>query len=105
MDDLWLPTYDEFLGHKSTSISGQTFNGRNYKDPFQYSMEYYALKEEIREVLCFQEYCTLKIQKMFIDPYYGKNMKRIAHMVDEVCKEVETRRFPPGAKRGGKKED
>ena len=26
-------------------------------------------------------------------------------MVDEVCKEVETRRFPPGAKRGGKKED
>ena len=26
-------------------------------------------------------------------------------MVDEVCKEVETRRFPPGAKRGGKNED
>ena len=26
-------------------------------------------------------------------------------MVDEVCKEVETRRLPPGAKRGGKKED
>ena len=24
-------------------------------------------------------------------------------MVDEVCKEVETRRLPPGAKRGGKK--
>ena len=26
-------------------------------------------------------------------------------MVDEFCKEVETRRFPSGAKRGGKKED
>ena len=29
----------------------------------------------------------------------------IAHMVDEVCKEVGTRRLPPGAKRGGKRED
>ena len=32
-------------------------------------------------------------------------MKNIAHMVDKVCKEVGTRRLPPGAKRGGKKED
>ena len=32
-------------------------------------------------------------------------MRRIAHMVYEVCKEVETRRFPSRAKRGGKKED
>ena len=68
-------------------------------------MEYYALKEEIREVLSFREYETLEIQKMFRDPCCGTNMRRIAHMVDEVCKEVETRRLPPGAKRGGKKED
>ena len=32
-------------------------------------------------------------------------MERIAHMVDEVCKEVETRTLCPGAKRGGNKED
>ena len=32
-------------------------------------------------------------------------MRKIAHLVDEVCKEVETRRLPPGGKRGGKKED
>ena len=81
------------------------FNGRNSKESFQYSMEYYALKEDIREVLPFREYCTLEIHKIFRDPYYGTNKKRIAHMVDEVCKEVETRRLPPGAKRGGKKED
>ena len=32
-------------------------------------------------------------------------MRKISHMVDDVCKEVETRRLPPGAKRGGNKED
>ena len=32
-------------------------------------------------------------------------MRRIAHMVDEVCKEVETRRLPPGAKIREKRED
>ena len=67
-------------------------------------MEYYALKEEIREVLSFREYCTFEIQKLFRDPYCGTNMRRIAHMFDEVCREVETRSLPPGAKRGGKKE-
>ena len=78
------------------------FNGRNSKEPFQYSMEYYALKEEIREVLSFQEYCTLEMQKILKYPRSEKNMKMIAHMVDEMYKEVETRRFPPGDERGGK---
>ena len=32
-------------------------------------------------------------------------MKMILQMFDEVCKEVETRNFPPGAKTRGKKED
>ena len=68
-------------------------------------MEYYALKEEIVEVLYFREYCTLEIQNLFRYPYCGTNMRRIAHMVDEVCNEVETRRLPPRAKRGGKRED
>ena len=51
MDNTWLSSYDEFLRKKSTRISGQMFNIRNSKEPFQYSMEYYALKEEIREFL------------------------------------------------------
>ena len=81
------------------------FNGKNSKESFQYYMECYALKEEIREVLSIQEYYTLEIQNIFRYPYYGTNMKRNAHMVGEVCNEVGTRRLPPGAKRGGKKED
>ena len=28
-------------------------------------------------------------------------MRNISHLIDEVCKEVETGRLPPGAKRGG----
>ena len=54
-------------------------------------MEYFALKEDTREVLYFQEYYTLEIHNLHIYPYYGTNMKIIAHMVDEVCKEVDTR--------------
>ena len=68
-------------------------------------MEYCALKEEIREILSFLYFCTLEIQKLFGDPYYGENMRNISHLVDEVCKEVESGRLPPGAKRGGKKKD
>ena len=81
------------------------FKGRNSKEPFQYSMEYYALKNEVREVLYFQDLCTLEIHKLFGDPYYGENIRKIAHMVDEVCKKVETGWLPPGAKRGVRKED
>ena len=53
VDSFWLSSYDQTLWHKSTRIHGQMFNGRNSKEPFQYSMEYYALKEEIRQVLSF----------------------------------------------------
>ena len=48
MNDVWIPSYDETILQKYTSINGQMFNGRNSKKPFQYSMEYYSLKEEIR---------------------------------------------------------
>ena len=68
-------------------------------------MEYYALKEEIREVLSFREYRNIEIHNLFKYPYCGKNMKIIAHMIYEVCKEVGNRWLPPGAKRGGKNED
>ena len=60
-DYLFPPYCDESIWHKSTSGSGQVFNGKNSKKYSQYFMEYYALKEEIREVLYFQEYCTLEI--------------------------------------------
>ena len=53
VDDFCLPTYDEFIWQKSTSVVGQMFGGKNSKESFQYFMEYYALKEEIREVLYF----------------------------------------------------
>ena len=105
MDGLWLPFYNESIWQISTSINDQMFNGRTYKESFQYSMEYYSLKEEIRVVLSFREYCTIEIHKLLRDPYCGTNLKMIAHMVDEVCKEVETRRLPPGTKGRGKKED
>ena len=62
-------------------------------------MKFYALKEEIREVLSFRYYYTLEIHKLFKYPYCGTNIKRISHMVDEVCKKVGTRWFPPTAKR------
>ena len=62
-------------------------------------MEYYSLKEEIREVLNFQNFCTLEIQNPFRDLQCGENIKTITHMVDEVCKEVGTRWLPPGTKR------
>ena len=55
VDAFRLSAYDQTLWQKSTSIHGQMFNGRNSKEPFQYSMEYYALKEDIREVLYFPE--------------------------------------------------
>ena len=48
---------------KYTSVGGQMYNGRNSKESFQYFKEYYALKEEIREVLSFQYYCTVYIKK------------------------------------------
>ena len=81
------------------------FNGKNSKKSSQYFMEYCALKEEIREILSFLYFCTLEIQKLFGDPYYGENMRNISHMVDEVCKKVETRWLPPRAKRGVRRED
>ena len=49
--DLCLPAYDEVIWKKYTSVVGQMFSGKNSKEFFQYFMEYYALKEEIREVL------------------------------------------------------
>ena len=61
VDAFRLSAYDQTLWQKSTSIHGQMFNGRNSKKPFQYSMEYCALKEEIREVLYFRDFCTLEI--------------------------------------------
>ena len=75
------------------------FNGRNSKEPFQYSMEYYALKEKITKFLCFRVYSTLEINFFFRYTYSGTNKERIVHMVDEVCKEVGTRWLPLGSKR------
>ena len=53
VDDFCLPTYDEVIWHKYMSVFGQIFHGKNFKEYFQYFMEYYALKEEIREVFSF----------------------------------------------------
>ena len=75
------------------------FCGKNSKETFQYFMEYYALKEEKRDVLSFWDDFYLDINKLFKYPYYLSSMENIAHMVDEVCKEVGTRCFPPRAKR------
>ena len=58
------------------------FDGKNSKESFQYFMEYYAFKEEIREVL------SLEMKKLFKDPYYQENEIRISHMTDIVCQEV-----------------
>ena len=79
------------------------FNGKNSKKSSQYFMEYCSLKEEIRGVLSFRYFCTLEIHNLLRYSYYGEKMINIAHPVDEVCKEVETRRLPPRAKRGGKR--
>ena len=75
------------------------------KESIVYLANYCGLSDGIRKVLYFQEYCTLDIQNLFIYPYCRKNMKIIAHMVDEECKKVGTSWLPPGAKRGEKKED
>ena len=53
VDDLLIPSYDEAIWEKSTSVVGQMFGGKNSKESFQYFMEYYVLKKEIREVLYF----------------------------------------------------
>ena len=53
--DLCLPSYDEVIWQKSTSGVGQMFGGNNSKESFHYFMEYYSLKEYIREVFPFQD--------------------------------------------------
>ena len=88
---------------------GFTCRGRS-KESVVYLAYYCGLSDGIRKVLYFQEYCTLDIhtldiQNLFIYPYCRKNMKSIAHMVDEEFKKVGTSWLPPGAKRGEKKED
>ena len=93
------PYYDESIWQESTSVSGQVFNGKNSKKSSRYFMEYCDLKEEIRGVLPFQDFCTIEIENLFRDPYFGEKMRNISHMVDEVCKKVETRWLPLGAKR------
>ena len=74
------------------------------KEVVMYLADYWGLIEGLIKDLSFQEYCTLDMYKLFIDPYCGKNMKRIAQMFDELCKEVRTRWMPPRAKRGSKRE-
>ena len=88
VDDLFLPTYDEVIWHKSIGVVGQMFGGNNFKESFQYFMEYYALKEEIREVLSFRDYYYLEMKKLFKDPYFQENEVRIAHMDASVFQEV-----------------
>ena len=39
VDDFLLPSYDESILQKSTSVGGQMFNGKNSKESFQYFME------------------------------------------------------------------
>ena len=53
VDDFFNPEYDEVIWKKSTSVVVQIFSGNNYKESFQYFMEYYLLKEEKREVFSF----------------------------------------------------
>ena len=66
--DFFLPYCDESIWHKSTSVGDQMFNGGNSKESFQYFMEYYALKEEIREVFSLRDYCYLEMKKVFKEP-------------------------------------
>ena len=49
--DFLLQYYNEVICHKYTSVIGQMFSGKNSKESFQYFMEYYDLRKEIREVL------------------------------------------------------
>ena len=70
VDDLFLPTYDEVIWHKSIGVVGQMFGGKNSKESFQYFMEYYALKEEIREVLYFRDYYYPETQNLFKYPCF-----------------------------------
>ena len=65
------------------------FGGKNSKESFQYFMEYYALKEEIREVLSFWDYSFLEMKKLFKDPYFQENEARMSHMINSVWKEVD----------------
>ena len=102
-DYLYVPSYEEFMIPISIH-DGFTCRGRS-KESVVYLAYYCGLSDGIRKVLYFQEYFTLDIQNLFIYPYCRKNMKRIAHMVDEVFKEVETKRLSLGAKIEGKNED
>ena len=64
------------------------FSGNNSKESFHYFMEYYALKEDIREVLSFQYYYYLELKKLFKDTYFQANELRIAHITDSVFQEL-----------------
>ena len=99
VDELCLPSYDEVIRYKYTSFVGQMFSGKNFKESFQYFMEYYSLKKEIMDFLSFRDYCYLEIHKLFKYPCYQSSIENISHMVDEVCMKVWTIFFPPGAKR------
>ena len=70
VDNLCLLAYDEVIWKKSTSVVVQIFSGNNYKESFQYFMEYYALKEEIREVLYFRDYYYPETQNLFKYPCF-----------------------------------
>ena len=58
------------------------------KEPFIYLTEYLGLSDGLLKDLSFQEYYSLEIQKFFIYRYWNKNMKIIAHIIDDVCKEM-----------------
>ena len=71
VDYFFPPSYDESIWKKYISVDGQMFNGKNSMKSSQYFMEYCSLKEEIREVLSFQYFCTLEIKNLLRYPYYG----------------------------------
>ena len=68
VDGFYLPAYDEVIWQKYTSFVGQMFSGKNFKESFQYFMEYYSLKKEIMDFLSFRDYCYLEIHKLFKYP-------------------------------------
>ena len=73
-------------------------SGKKPKEPLEYLLDYCALKDEFLKTIYFQSYCSVAIGSLFLTLWERTSNKKIAQMVNEVCKKVGTRCLPPEAK-------
>ena len=79
--------YEEDIGWYSSKSKMEQVRP---KEPLQYLFKYWRLSKGVRKPLSFREYCELHIACLFKYPYNRANKEKVAHICDEVCKEMKS---------------